>query len=53
VAKVVKYRKLEGIVKDLPTKLTKLAKDETKTLPKISIYNNKIIIGNSLARSWL
>jgi len=32
VTKVVKDRKLEDIVKDLPPKLTKLAKDETQTI---------------------
>jgi len=48
----VKDRKLEEILKGLPTKLTKLAKDDIKNLPKISIYNNKIIIGNYMACSW-
>jgi len=38
--KVVKNRKLEDIVKDLPIELTTLAKDETKNLPKISLNSN-------------
>jgi len=48
VTNVVKDRKLEDIAKDLPINLKKLAKNDTKNLPKIFVYNNKIIIGNHM-----
>jgi len=43
VTEVVKDRKLEDIVKDLPIKLIKQAKNDTKNQPKISLYNNNNI----------